>query len=358
MLGGLLWIGTRHSAFLVLTAVFTTLRTTHGDVNVSAKSRDLTSWYKSFGLTQTDLYCPVIPTKMTAKTVVKTVLSVEQDEGVGARVRRSVGRRELQNLDPFLMLDEFKGQQPGGFPDHPHRGFETVTYILKGAMRHEDFCGHDGIINEGDLQWMTAGRGIVHCEMPWGDGVTHGLQLWVNLSSKNKMIKPAYQELLDKDIPRTTKNGVTVKVIAGEAFGIKSPVYTRTPTMYLDFKMETGSTLVHPIPKGFTSFLYTLSGKGHFGGSGQQKEVDAHHTAVLSKEGDQLEVQNKGNEMLHFVLVGGEPLNEPIVQHGPFVMNTEEEILQTLNDYRQEKNGFENAMSWNSFVVRDDPVPV
>ncbi|XP_033742731.1 pirin-like isoform X2 [Pecten maximus] len=344
-------------SILVLTAVLTALRTYNA--NGPVKSCHLTSWYKVLAppFAQTHQYCSVIPT-MTAKSVVKTVLSVEQDEGVGARVRRSVGRPELQNLDPFLMLDEFKGQQPGGFPDHPHRGFETVTYILKGAVRHEDFCGHAGTINEGDLQWMTAGRGIVHCEMPWGDGVTHGLQLWVNLSAENKMIKPAYQELLDKDIPQTTKDGVTVKVIAGESFGIKSPVYTRTPTMYLDFKMDPGSTLAQPIPNGFTSFLYVLNGKGHFGGRGHQQEVGAHHTVVLSKEGDLLEVQNKGREMLRFVLVGGKPLGQPIVQHGPFVMNTEEEINQTIKDYRQQQNGFENALTWNSFVVTEDPIGV
>merc|ERR550532_1230595 len=141
-----------------------------------------------------------------SRTVTKTVLSKWQDEGVGARVRRSVGRSELKNLDPFLMLDEFQGQAPAGFPDHPHRGFETVSYMIDGKFRHEDFCGHSGIINSGDIQWMTAGRGIVHCEMPYGDGVAHGLQLWVNLAKKDKMCEPAYQELLDKDIPKTKKD--------------------------------------------------------------------------------------------------------------------------------------------------------
>ncbi|XP_060065272.1 pirin-like isoform X2 [Ylistrum balloti] len=356
MLSGVLRIKKENSV-LFLTTVLAVLKTSH--THVPGNTCNLTTWYRTLipASTNRNQYCSVIPS-MTAKTVVKTVLSVEQDEGVGARVRRSVGRVELRNLDPFLMLDEFKGQQPGGFPDHPHRGFETVTYILKGAVRHEDFCGHAGIINEGDLQWMTAGRGIVHCEMPWGDGVTHGLQLWVNLAAENKMMKPAYQELLDKDIPRTTKDGVTVKVIAGEAFGIKSPVYTRTSTMYLDFKMDPGSKLVQPIPNEYTSFVYTIDGKGHFGGSTQQMEISAHHTVVLSKEGNQLEVQNKGTEMLRFVLIGGKPLNEPIVQHGPFVMNTQEEIGQAMRDYQMQRNGFENAMTWNSFVVTEDPIGV
>ncbi|KAJ8297493.1 hypothetical protein KUTeg_024024 [Tegillarca granosa] len=200
---------------------------------------------------QKSFTCSSSQIKMTSsKTVTKQVLSKEQDEGVGARVRRSIGRHELQNLDPFLLLDEFKGKAPAGFPDHPHRGFETVSYLLNGQFRHEDFCGHKGILGPGDLQWMTAGRGIVHCEMPYGDEVSHGLQLWVNLAKKDKMIQPAYQELLDKDIPRTTKDGVTVKVIAGESFGIQ---------------MEPGSKLFQPIPTGWTSFIYILAGTAVFG---------------------------------------------------------------------------------------------
>ena len=176
-----------------------------------------------------------------SKKVQQTVLSVEQSEGVGARVRRSVGRPELRNLDPFLMLDEFKGKQPAGFPDHPHRGFETVSYMLKGQFKHEDSKGHKGIIEEGDLQWMTAGKGIVHCEMPWGDVESQGLQLWVNLAKKDKMIEPQYQELKSTDIPVKIKDGVTVKVIAGESYGTQSKVYTRTPTLYLDFKLDHGA---------------------------------------------------------------------------------------------------------------------
>ncbi|XP_013411263.1 pirin isoform X2 [Lingula anatina] len=278
-----------------------------------------------------------------SRKVVQTVLSVEQDEGMGARVRRSVGRAELKNLDPFLLLDEFRVTAPAGFPDHPHRGFETVTYMLNGAFRHEDFCGHKGIINAGDLQWMTAGRGIVHCEMPHGDKEGHGLQLWVNLSKKDKMIKPAYQELLDKDIPKGEKDGVTAKVIAGEALGIKSPVYTRTPTLYIDFTMAPGSRLSQAVPRGWTAFVYTLSGEAYFGGT----HGKPHHTLVLG-DGETLEVENKGKESCHFVLIGGMPIKEPVVQYGPFVMNTREEISQTMQDYQLGRNGFENAKKWAS----------
>ncbi|WAQ99811.1 PIR-like protein [Mya arenaria] len=276
-----------------------------------------------------------------SRTIENIVESREQDEGMGARVRRSIGSSQLKNLDPFLMLDEFKVKKPAGFPDHPHRGFETVTYMLGGSFRHEDFCGHKGIINPGDLQWMTAGRGILHCEMPEGEELAHGLQLWVNLSRQNKMTKPDYQELLDKDIPRTTKDGVTVK----------SPVKTRTPTMYLDFKLEKGATLVQNVHEGWTGFVYILSGSAMFGPDGQAKKGPAHHTLVMGP-GNSIQVKNDGDAVCHFVMIAGQPLGEPIVQYGPFVMNEQQEIQQAINDYRSARNGFENADKWQSGASR------
>lgn len=278
------------------------------------------------------------------------MLSQWQSEGRGARVRRSIGRPELKNLDPFLLLDEFQGSAPAGFPDHPHRGFETVSYLLGGSFRHEDFCGHTGIINAGDLQWMTAGRGIVHCEMPYGDTTSHGLQLWVNLAKKDKMVKPAYQELLSKDIPVVKKDGVQVKIIAGESMGVKSPVYTRTPTMYLDFTLDPGSRMTQAIPSGWTAFAYVLSGVAKFGPADKQHTGEAHYTLVFSEDGNGVDIINSGSEACHFVLLAGQPLNEPVVQHGPFVMNTREEVEQAFQDYSAGKNGFENATSWKSSV--------
>ncbi|XP_021101037.1 pirin isoform X2 [Heterocephalus glaber] len=202
----------------------------------------------------------------SSKKVTLLVLSREQSEGVGARVRRSIGRPELKNLDPFLLFDEFKGGRPGGFPDHPHRGFETVSYLLEGgSMAHEDFCGHRGKMNPGDLQWMTAGRGILHAEMPCSEEPAHGLQLWVNLKSSEKMVEPRYQELKSEEIPKPSKDGVTVAVISGEALGIKSKIYTRTPTLYLDFKLDQGAKHSQPIPEGWTSFIYTISGDVYIG---------------------------------------------------------------------------------------------
>jgi len=227
--------------------------------------------------------------KRALRQVHQVLLSVEQSEGVGARVRRSIGRPELHNFDPFLLLDEFKAGRPGGFPDHPHRGFETVTYILPssvGCFEHEDFCGHKGIIGPGDLQWMTAGRGIVHCEMPLNTEVSHGLQLWVNLKSSDKMCPPAYQELKSEDVPKVTRDGVTAVVIAGEALGTCSKVYTRTPTHYIHFTMEPNTRLEQPIPHGWAAFAYTLNGKVRFGGDTDRGEIDAHNTVTFGEEGE------------------------------------------------------------------------
>ncbi|XP_058297815.1 pirin [Hylobates moloch] len=291
----------------------------------------------------------------SSKKVTLSVLSREQSEGVGARVRRSIGRPELKNLDPFLLFDEFKGGRPGGFPDHPHRGFETVSYLLEGgSMAHEDFCGHTGKMNPGDLQWMTAGRGILHAEMPCSEEPAHGLQLWVNLRSSEKMVEPQYQELKSEEIPKPSKDGVTVAVISGEALGIKSKVYTRTPTLYLDFKLDPGAKHSQPIPKGWTSFIYTISGDVYIEHSGFEELLDLsplfwqQSTAALIICSTTMNCEDPKRS--HFVLIAGEPLREPVVQHGPFVMNTNEEISQAILDFRNAKNGFERAKTWKSKI--------
>ncbi|XP_034731136.1 pirin [Etheostoma cragini] len=286
---------------------------------------------------------------MIVRRVEKTVLSVEQSEGAGARVRRSIGRKELRNLDPFLMLDEFRVSKPAGFPDHPHRGFETVTYVLEGITAHEDFCGHSGRLTAGDLQWMTAGQGVVHAEMPVSEEPVVGLQLWVNLPRRDKMVEPAYQELKSSEIPKPSQGGVTVAVISGEALGVKSKVYTRTPTLYLDFRLQTGALHVQPVPSGWTTFIYTLSGSIHVGPVEEQQKVEPHHTVVFG-DGDCVNIKNEGSEVAHFVLIAGKPINEPVVQHGPFVMTTEEEIGQAIRDYQTGRNGFERAKNWKSKI--------
>ncbi|WOL02497.1 pirin-like protein [Canna indica] len=281
------------------------------------------------------------------RLVVKKVLAKAQEEGAGATVRRSIGRGELRNLDPFLMLDEFSVRAPAGFPDHPHRGFETVTYMLEGSFTHQDFAGHKGTIKAGDLQWMTAGRGIVHSEMPAGEGENKGLQLWINLSSKDKMMQPRYQELQSRDISRVEKDGVDVRIIAGESFGVRSPVYTQTPTMYLDFTLEPGAQVHQRIPDGWNAFVYIIEGEGVFGDP-SSSPATSHDALVLSAEGEGLGVWNRSAAPLRFVLIGGQPLKEPVVQYGPFVMNTQAEIQKAMEDYHYCKNGFENARQWRS----------
>ncbi|XP_073058889.1 pirin-like protein [Primulina eburnea] len=283
---------------------------------------------------------------MDPRPVARKFLARPQQEGVGAVVRRSIGRFELKYFDPFLLLDEFSVSSPAGFPDHPHRGFETVTYMLQGAVTHEDFEGHKGTIEAGDLQWMTAGRGIVHSEMPASQGTQKGLQLWINLSSGYKMIEPRYQEMNSEDIQEATKDGVKVRVIAGEAMGVNSPIYTRTPTMYLDFTLKPGARILQHIPMSWNAFVYVLEGEGIFGNS-RSLPVSAHHLLLLGS-GDGLDAYNKSSKSLRFILVGGEPLEEPVVQYGPFVMNTQEQIDQTIEDYENYINGFEKARYWNS----------
>lgn len=298
------------------------------------------------------------PSTFKTRQVDKTILSVEQSEGVGARVRRSIGRPELRNFDPFLMLDEFRVTDKGGFPDHPHRGFETVTYMLptsSGAFEHEDFTGNRGLLAPATLQWMTAGRGIVHSEMPKLEKgqIAHGLQLWVNLAAKDKMCEPRYQELPKEEVPTVVKDGITAHVIAGTALGTTSPVYTRTPVEYIHFLMEPRTTLHHAIPKGFNSFIYSLEGEISVGSEGKHKPIAAHHTITLTSEEDADGVTvSTGEQAASFVLLAGKPLNEPIVQHGPFVMNTRQQIMEAMYDYQLGRNGFENAPGWRSEIGR------
>ncbi|WJX75055.1 Pirin-like protein 2 [Trifolium repens] len=282
---------------------------------------------------------------ITPRLVLNKFLAKSQREGVGAIVRRGIGRSELRNLDPFLMLDHFSVSPPGGFPDHPHRGFETVTYMLEGGMTHQDFAGHKGTIRAGDVQWMTAGRGIIHSEMP-AEANNNGLQLWINLKSNDKMIEPNYQELPSENIPSGEKDGVEVRVIAGESMGVNSPVYTRTPTMFLDFTMRPGTQLHQNIQESWNSFAYIMEGEGVFG-SPNSSPIMAHHVIVFT-QGDGLSVWNNSSKPLRFVLIGGQPLNEPVAQYGPFVMNTQSEIEKTLEDYQNGRNGFEMRLNWRS----------
>ncbi|CAG8475039.1 8395_t:CDS:2 [Ambispora leptoticha] len=288
-----------------------------------------------------------------ARKITKSFLPKNEPEGVGAVVRRCIGGSK-NYLDPFLMCDFATVSQPAGFPDHPHRGFETVTYILEGAIAHEDFAGHKGIIEAGDIQWMTAGRGIVHAEMPAPSA--SALQIWVNLASTEKMCEPAYQELSNDSIPRATpEEGITIKVIAGESHGIKSSVFTRTPTMIMDFSLAANKKVEQPVPKGWNGFVCVIEGSGFFGAD--RFLGKANHALFLDEEnqGEYFSAET-GDESVRFMLFAGKPLEEPIVHHGPFVMNTEQEMLQTFYDYEHYKNGFELAKNFRSSIF--DGVPL
>lgn len=295
--------------------------------------------------------------KTLFKNIVKTVASRKQNDGAGATVYRSIGTESLRYFDPFIMLDEFDVPRGAGFPDHPHRGFETVTYMLDGSFEHEDFTGTRGLIGPGDLQWMTAGRGIVHAEMPYfknGAERPHGLQLWVNLPAKHKMMEPRYQEFPASKVPLASSadGGVRVKVIAGESLGVKAPVHTMTPIYYLDVTMDPNQTFEQDIPESFNVFLYTLEGKVYLESTDADigKASDPHCTIVMGHEGTKIRAKTSSSTGAKFVIIAGEPINEPIVQHGPFVMNTKDEIMQAFMDYQMGRNGFERAARWQSEI--------
>jgi quercetin 2,3-dioxygenase len=256
-------------------------------------------------------------------------------EGAGVRLRRSIGTRTLDYLDPFLLLDHFqstnRADYEAGFPLHPHRGIETVTYLLAGAVRHRDTLGNAGEIGPGDLQWMTAGRGILHEEMPQvrPEGVA-GFQLWVNLPAKQKMIAPRYQNIGANEIAEIRRDGgATIRVIAGTVDGVTGPIggIAAEPT-YLDVALANGGSFVQPIARGHSAFAYVFEGEARFG-----ENLVAAPKLVVWGDGEIVEIRAEKSPA-RFLLVSGKPLNEPIARHGPFVMNTKEEIEQTLRELR------------------------
>jgi redox-sensitive bicupin YhaK (pirin superfamily) len=233
-----------------------------------------------------------------------------------------------------------------GAPDHPHRGFETVTYLLSGDMEHKDSRGHAGRLKSGDVQWMTAGAGVVHSEMPSHEfaregGRMHGFQLWVNLPKRDKMMKPRYQEISNSQIPKATSADglVMVSVIAGEAMGEKAVIETRTPIIYLHYKIEPGGAATQRVPLGFNAFAYIVEGEGLFGAEGER--AGDGQMVLFTQDGDEVRIHNPVDAMvtLEVLLIAGVPLNEPVARYGPFVMNTETEIRQAIEDYRLGRMG-------------------
>jgi redox-sensitive bicupin YhaK (pirin superfamily) len=306
---------------------------------------------------------PVIPpseklTTDSPRKIQKSFLAIEQSEGAGARVRRSIGTPRLRNFSPFLMLDHFAIPPGAGFPDHPHRGQETITYLLSGAVDHEDFAGNKGTIEAGDLQFMTAGRGIVHAEMPQqnADGSPNvGMQLWVDLPANLKSCEPRYRDLRSSEIPEVTadEGKVKVKVISGQAYGTDSvQELAYTPVWLLDFTVQPGGHVKQALPRGWNAFAYTLSGNTIFTSDGVSRPVEQYYNVVFDKEGDSIEatVEPNAESEARFILVAGLPLDQPIVQYGPFVVTSRDEVMQAMMDYQTHSNGFERALNWESEI--------
>lgn len=296
-------------------------------------------------------------TSTIPRTIRRAILATQQSEGAGAKVRRSIGTSQLRHLSPFLMLDHFTIPPSAGFPDHPHRGQETITYLLSGSVDHEDFAGNKGTIYPGDLQFMTAGRGIVHAEMPGqgGPDKIEGMQLWVDLPEHLKMVEPRYRDLRAKEIPSVTCDDgkVEIKIISGKSHGVDSVKdLAYTPVWILDIKIQPGGSVTQEVPAKWNTFAYTLEGKTQFTNGVKQDEVAEFHNVVFNTEGDSVSASVKADAEKpgRFFLVSGQPLDQKIVQYGPFVLSSEEGVYQALSDYQTRSNGFERANNWQSEI--------
>jgi redox-sensitive bicupin YhaK (pirin superfamily) len=283
------------------------------------------------------------------RSVANVVDAVRTVEGEGFIVNRPFPTRSLDHFDPFLLLDQMgpADLRPGeakGAPDHPHRGFETVTYMLDGRMEHRDSAGNAGAIGPGDVQWMTAGAGVVHSEMPGQDllakgGRMHGFQLWVNLPKRDKMMRPRYQEIPSATIPtaRSDDGRVAVRVIAGQALGAKAVIETRTPIQYLHYTIQPGGRTVQPVPSDYNAFAYVIDGTATLGRD--DRAVTRRQMVLFANDGDDVAIAATGSQPLDVLLVAGVPLREPVARYGPFVMNTRAELLQAVDDFQNGRMG-------------------
>lgn len=274
-----------------------------------------------------------------ARYVTQLVRGQPTSDGAGVKLNRVIGQRGFDMLDPFLMLDEFRSDQAGdylaGFPNHPHRGFETVTYMLAGRMRHGDNQGNSGLLTAGSVQWMTAGRGIVHSEMPeQEDGLMWGFQLWVNLPASDKMTAPRYQDIAPERIPLLNPaSGVEVRVIAGRIGSVEGPVSgIATEPMYFDIALESGAHFDVPLPSEHSAFIYVFEGAAGVGPESRVQTVQRGQLAVLAKGSSVQITATEGATRM--ILVAGKPLNEPVAKYGPFVMNTQEQIVEAVRDFQ------------------------
>ena len=282
-----------------------------------------------------------VETVTRGRSVERVVAGQPTSDGAGVKLTRVLTQPLQRRLDPFLMLDAFGTENPddyiAGFPSHPHRGFETVTYMLDGRMRHKDNHGHEGVLEPGAVQWMTAGRGIVHSEMPeQREGRMRGFQLWMNLPARDKMRPPNYQEFGGERLPVVERPGVNVKIIAGSLDGATGPVMQpATDPIYMDIRLDAGVDFVLPVPAGHSAFVYVYEGELTAGSAREAATIGAQELAVL---GDGTEVKLSGRAArTRAILVAGRPLREPVARYGPFVMNTREEIMQAFSDYQSGK---------------------
>jgi redox-sensitive bicupin YhaK (pirin superfamily) len=278
------------------------------------------------------------------RRVERLITGVATSDGAGVKLTRVLTQPLQRRLDPFLMLDAFGTDNPqdyiGGFPDHPHRGFETITYMIAGRMRHRDSAGNEGLLENGSVQWMTAGRGVIHSELPeQEDGRMEGFQLWLNLPARDKMTTPWYRDIASAEIPEVrTVEGVSARIIAGASHGVQGAVQRdTTQPLYLDLHFEAGSSFIQSLPPGHNAFVYVYRGSVEIADSA----VPAQHMAILKNEADSDGVVLRAASPARALLIAGRPLNEPIAQYGPFVMNTNEEIFQAVADFRAGK--FANA---------------
>lgn len=273
-----------------------------------------------------------------SRAVEQLVVGQATSDGAGVKLTRVLTQPYQYRLDPFLMLDAFGSDNPdeyiAGFPDHPHRGFETITYMLEGRMRHRDSAGNEGLLENGGVQWMTAGRGVIHSELPEQEhGRMEGFQLWLNLASKDKMTPAWYRDFKNADIPEIkTDAGVTVRIIAGQSHGVAGAMYrATTEPIYLDVHMPAGASFSQAIPADFNAFVYVYRGEVKVG----QQQVPRQRMAILKKWPMADGATINASEDARFILVAGRPLGETIAQYGPFVMNSQEEIFKAIDDFRQ-----------------------
>jgi redox-sensitive bicupin YhaK (pirin superfamily) len=272
-----------------------------------------------------------------ARAVERVVAGQPTSDGAGVKLTRVLTQGLQHRLDPFLMLDAFGSDDAAdyiaGFPDHPHRGFETVTYMIAGRMRHRDSAGHEGLLQNGGVQWMTAGRGVIHSELPeQEEGRMEGFQLWLNLPARDKMRAPWYRDFQAADIPElTTPEGVAVRVIAGESHGVAGAMQREvTEPLYLDLEIPAGATFTQPLPAGHNAFVYVYRGALHIEGT----EVPVQRMAILANAPGTDGVIVRASQATRALLIAGKPLREAIAQYGPFVMNTQDEIVQAMRDYQ------------------------